>query len=301
MLDWLKNCFWPRLWKTYEKWENDGGNTLAASVAYYAVFSLFPLVLILVSVLGFVLRFSPVAQSAQDEFLKVVAQNTSQALSDQISQAIQQVRVGAVFGGPLGLVFLIWAAISIFAQLETAFDRIWAVEQPSESRGILASLRHALYDRLRAFFMLIGLGILFLFAFVAGTTASVIWAYVPDLPGTWIGWSMIQFLLGIGLSWFFFALIYRILPKREVHWADAFQGALLASVLWEGSQELLAWLLRRNTYSAYGVLGSLIVILLWIYIGSVVLFLGAEYTQVLWRERIEKNHPSDAPDAAAEA
>jgi membrane protein len=294
MFVWLKTRFWPRLVKTYEEWENDSGNTLAASVAYYAVFSLFPLVLILISALGFVLRFSPVAQSAQDEFLKVVAQNTSQALSEQISQAIEQVRLGAAAGGPLGLVFLLWAAISIFAQMETAFDRIWAVEQPSESRGILASLRRALYDRLRAFFMLIGLGILFLLAFVAGTTASVVWAYVPDLPGTWFGWSMVQILLGVGLSWFFFTLIYKILPKREVSWADAVQGGLVAAVLWEASQELLAWLLRRNTYSAYGVLGSLIAILLWIYIGSVVLFLGAEYTQVLWQERAERKRSRDA-------
>lgn len=293
MTNWLKNRLWPRIVKTYEEWEEDDGNTLAASVAYYAVFSLFPLVLILVSVLGFVLRFSPTAQNAQEEFLKVVAQNTSPALSQQVSQALAQVRMGASFGGPIGVVFLVWAAISIFAQIESAFNRIWQTKATAETRGILQGLRFVLHQRFRAFLMLVGTGILFLAAFIAQTVVAIAWAYVPDLPGSWLGWSTVQFVFGLALSWLFFTLIYKILPKPEIYWSEAAQGGLLAAVLWEVSRETLSWLLWRNTYSAYGVLGSLIVILLWIYIGSVVLFLSAEYVQVLWLERSQKDRPED--------
>jgi membrane protein len=251
---------------------------LAAAVAYYAALSLLPLLLILISVLGFVLRFSSGAQDAQAELLGLLARNTSPGLAEQAGAVLAEVRAKAGIGGPLGFLGLVLAAVAIFAQFERAFDRIWNV--PTPRRGILAALRSALWQRLRAFLMLAGLGALVIAVFAAGMAGSAVRPVAEHFPGGRTAWSLVHIPLSILLNLALFTLIYKAVPKVKVRWPEALQGGLVAAVLWEVARQVLALGLFGSRYSAYGVIGSLIILMLWIYAAGSVLFLGAEYVRV---------------------
>jgi len=288
MIRWLKNRVWPRVQGTLQAWQEDDGGVLSASMAYYALLSLFPLLLILVSGLGFVLRFSPGAQDAQRQLIELLAQNTSPSVARHMGLVLDEVRVKATVGGPLGLAALLLAAIGIFTQLERAFNRIWKVKGP-QSKGVLAAIRNVLVHRVRAFLMLLGVGLLVVAAFVAGIAASTARSVAVELPGGAALWRLAEAVLSVWLNWLLFALVYKTIPKTHVPWSDAVQGAAVAAVLWEINRQVLAALVIGEKYSAYGIVGSIIVLMLWVYLASNILFLGAEYIQVVRAERKRGN------------
>src|SRR5580704_7219373 len=150
LIHWITRSFWPRLWSAANKWLEDDGPTWAASLGYYAAFSFFPVILLLLSIAGFVLRFSHSVQLQKDQLVELIGQQTSKDLAVQIGNVAGGVQVHALLSGPVGLATLIFAAIGIFTQLEAAFDRIWHIEiDPHQSSGLWATIVNALYVRLR--------------------------------------------------------------------------------------------------------------------------------------------------------
>ncbi len=284
MRKWLIKAFWPRLSEAARNWNKDDCSTLAAAVAYYATFSLLPLLLLLISALGFALRFSSNAQNARGELLEIIARNTSPTMADHVREVLGQISARAMLSGPVALAVLLLAAIGVFAQVERAFDRIWK-RPDSGRRGVVQVILGALYYRLRAFLMLLGAGTLVLAAFAAGLVASAIRGSMPSLPGADWGWNLAQITIGMVLYGLFFTVIYKTLPKVPVRWMEAARGGLLAALFWEAARQALAYLILGKTYTAYGVVGSLIAVMLWIYIACNVLFLGAEYVRVLGERR----------------
>jgi membrane protein len=278
MIRWLKANVWPRIQCTIKGWQDDDGALLAAAMAYYALLSLFPLLLILLSLLGYVLRFSSEAQDAQRYLLELLAQNTSAAVAGHVENVLAEVRVKAAVGGPLGMLVLLLAAIGIFAQFERAFDRIWKVEG-SGPKGVVAAIRNALFRRLRAFLMLSVVGLLVIAAFVGSAIHSTIRSLAADLPQGAMLWRPVEILLSVGVIWLLFTLIYKALPRARVPWIQAAQGAALAALLWEVSRQVLAAVVIGERYSAYGIVGSIIVLLFWVYLASSILFLGAEFVR----------------------
>jgi len=278
---------WPRLKRTCRRWRQDDGSLLVASVAYYAAFSLFPLLLILIAVLGFVLRFSSTAQDSQQRLLALLANNTSAVLADQVAGALAEIRTKAVLSGPLGLITLLVGAIGIFVHVEKAFDRIWGIHG-SGSEGVVAAIRNVLFHRARAFLMLVGLGFLILAAFVAGMAVSALQPLAAAVPGGGFAWNAVQILASVTLNWLLFAAVYKVVPKPRVRWSEAIRGGLVAAVLWEVCRQVLALVLVGRKYSAYGVVGSLIAVMFWIYVAVGVLFFGAEYARVIADEREQK-------------
>ena len=280
MHKWLLKVFWPRLREAVRNWQRDDCSTLAAAVAYYAVFSLLPLLLLLISALGFALRFSSGVQNARLELLDFIARNTSPAMADHVQDVLGQISEQATIGGPVALAALLLTAIGVFAQIERAFDRIW--KRPgSGSRGVTSAILGALYYRLRAFLILLGAGSLVLAAFAVGIAASTIRAAVPGLPGGDLAWKLSEVALSVFLYGLFFSIIYKALPKVRIRWSNAARGGLLAALFWEATRQMLTLVIVGKTYTAYGVVGSLIAVMLWIYIACNVLFLGAEYVRVL--------------------
>jgi len=285
----------PPLWKRFPralaKWQADDGPMLAAAVAYYATLSLLPLLLILISMLGFALRISSEAQDAQAELLHVLARNMSPKLAGLVENILVGVEAKAGIGGPLGFLGLLVAAIGIFAQFEYAFHRIWNV--PTPERGFVAAVRNAMWRRFKAFLMLAGLGLLVILVFAAGTFSSTIRPWTERVPGGQIVWSLMQIPVSVVLNAGLFTVIYKVLPKVKVRWSEAARGAVVTAVLWEIARQVLALGLIGGRYSAYGVIGSVFMVMLWIYVAACIVFLGAEYVQVICRDC----NPEDAaPD-----
>ena len=284
MIAWAKTG-WRHFRQTFKHCHDDDVGLLAASMAYYATFSFFPMLLILVAGLGFALRFSTGVQDAQQELLKLLAQNTSAKLAENVGAVLAEIRVNAVIGGPLGLVALLLGTMAVFTTFERALDRIWNTRR--RSKGILAAVRNTLFRRLRAFLMFLSIGLLVFALFIAGIVTAAIRPFAGNLPGGSLVWNLLAILAGVVLNGLLFTVIYKLLPKVRVRWSDALRGGTLAAVLWESSRHLLTLYVVGRTYSAYGVVGSLIVLMLWVYLASSVLLLGAEYVRVIHSERGE--------------
>jgi membrane protein len=264
--------------RTVERWQADGGSTQSAAMAYYATFSFFPLVLILIAVLGFVLSFSAGARDAQDELLVMLGRNTSDLLAAQVKTAMTEIRARAVIGGPLGIVTLLLGSIGMFTQLDAALDQIWGNQR--ESRGVFGTIANVLVYRLRAFLMLLGLGLLIVVVFVAGLVTSAARPFASDLPLGQPAWHAVQVGISLLINWLLFSVIYKVLPRVTVPWGAAARGGALAAALWQATREVLALLVFGQSYSAYGVVGSLIALMFWIYIACNVVLLGAQYVRV---------------------
>ncbi len=212
-----------------------------------------------------------------------MAQNTSPALAGHLQAVLDQVSGRATLGGPVVLAALLLAAIGVFGQIETAFDRIW--KSPAGGwRGISGAILNALYYRLRAFLMLMGAGLV-LAALAAGIAVSTIRNLTPGIAAGGLAWRLAEIVLSAVLFWLFFTLLYKSLPKVRVRWSEAARAGLLAALLWEATRQLLACFFVGESYTAYGVVGSLIAVMLWIYVASSILFLGAEHVRVLGQHR----------------
>ncbi|MEM7314675.1 MAG: YihY/virulence factor BrkB family protein, partial [Planctomycetota bacterium] len=212
--------------------------------------------------------------------------------------AFEQVQDSAVYGGPIGAIALLIAAMAIFAQFERAFNRIWRLDIDSD-KTFLQSVVDVLTHRLRAFALLSSLAVAIIAVFCAGigfrTFKSIADENIANLP--WIWWFL-ETLLGLMLNAVVFMLIYRLLPKAHVAWGLALRGGIVAAVIWEVGRQLLAAIVIGQRYtSAYGVIGSLLAIMLWVYYCVAVVFVGAEYIQVL-REGVSTEHDNEDPLAA---
>jgi membrane protein len=283
--------------ETFRRWNDNKASLMAAGVAYYGALSFFPLLLTLISGVGLILQFTAAGQNAEQQLLEAVGNQMSAQLQQQIASALDQVRSGANTGGPLGLITLLFGAMAIFVQLDSAFDVIWDVE-PQKSKGILAAVRRVVFQRGVAFIMLLALGLILMVVQVAGITVTAV-ANMTDtiLPGSARLWNYAKILLPLVLNSAIFTLIYRLLPKAPVTWKQAVHGGLFAGIVWEIGRQVLTHFLVGTKYSnAYGVVGSFIAVMLWIYYAVAVLFLGAQYGQSICTRDQNDDQASKARD-----
>ena len=178
---------------------------------------------------------------------------------------------------------LLAAAIVVFLQLDYIFGRIFGATRAAAKMTWWGYIRSVLYDRLSAFLMLLAVGALLLAMFVANVyiLATVQMNVENRLPGgVWL-WGWAHFLFIALTNALLFALIYKILPKVTIRWREAFAGGLLVSLVWILGQRLLVRFLIGPNYTAYGIVGSFIAVMIWVYYVSVILFLGAEFVEAL--------------------
>lgn len=271
----------PKLPRMYRRWQADDGPLMAAAVAYYAALSFFPLLLVLISGLGLVTQHTPWGRDAESQVLRAIEEYTSPSVRENVATMLEGVQRNAAVGGPLGVLALVFTAAALFTHFETAFDRIWNIES-SETKGILRATRNALFTRVRAFLMLLGIGFLILTVFVSGMALSSLQVWSARLlPASGLLSRVLEIAASLGLNCVAFTLLYRLLPKVQVRWREAFRGALLAAAMWEAGRFVLTIVVIDDKYGAYGVVGSFIAIMLWIYIASSIVFLAAEYIQVI--------------------
>lgn len=293
MLDWLRYRLVPRLIEAFNRWSADDGFLLAAALSYYMALSFFPLLLVLISGLGLIMRYTGWGQDAQQRLLEFIAEQTAPQVAQQVAELLGEMELQAVVSGPVGLVMLLFTAMTIFAQFDRAFDRIWNIDQ-DKTWGVRDLVKELLFYRFKAFLMLLTVGLLVFVTFLLGIIRSTLAAKVSWLPfDDWL-WSLVQIGTTLLFNWLLFTVLYRTLPKVHVEWSHAARGALLAAILWEISRLVLTFAIG-NSYGAYGAVGSFLSILLWVYVASAILFYGAEYVQVLGEEEPPDQRQEPAP------
>lgn len=285
----------------YNRWERDDGPLMSAAVAYYLGLSFFPLLLILIAAVGLFFRFTHSGQDAQQAILAIVRNNLSESIAVQVREALDQVRDTSVYQGPVALVMMLISSMAAFVQLERAFDRIGEIPA-SENKGILAGLRLALFERVTAFVMLCGLGLLIVAVFVANLVLSAMRVYADRiLPGSAGFWWPTRLVLSFGVNVALFAALYHWLPRTPIRFKEAIRGGLIAAVIWEIGRQVLARFLIGTKYTdAYGVVGSFIAVMLWCYYAVAVLLLGAEYIEVACSSRAHSRRDESTTGDRAE-
>jgi membrane protein len=285
----LRTDLLPLLSETWNEFLNDEAGQRGAALAYYAVFSLFPLLILSLAVLGFVLRHVPAAGDSQQEVLRLVARQVSPQFSRNLREMLKLLQEGAPSATGVGLFILWFSASSVFQQLDHTFHKIWRVpEKPlptSWTPYLLSIVREQLTSRLFAFLLVLIAGVLFLFSLSLSIMTEPLLRALTTLP--WVG-GLAAYLAGwvtaLALNTLIFALLFKYLPETRVEWRDVLLGAVLTALAWEFAKRLLAFYVATSNFaSAYGVVGTLLVIMLWIYFSSQVLFLGAEFTEVYSR------------------
>jgi membrane protein len=287
MVAWLTGRLWPALRTAVRNWSRDDGFLLSAALAYYASVSLFPICLVLFAGLGYLSQVSPEFQDQQGEVLAMVARNASPWLADQLRQMLAGIKTQAAVGGPAGLMILLVTAISVFVQLDASIARIWGIPV-NASRGVAAALKTALHDRLVAFLLLLGVGSLVVVVFLLNLVLTGIRPFVLQSTEGRTLWLLVPTLMTVGLNCLLFAVIYKVLPKAPVLWRDAAGGGLLTAFTWQIGQRVLESVVISNNYSAYGVVGTFLAVMLWLYYASAVVLLGAELVHVL---DVSDRHP----------
>lgn len=279
MLQWMRERAWPTLKTIADRWDEDEGFLRSAAMAYYAAFSLFPLCLVLMAGLGLVSRISVAVQVRQQDFLSLIEETVSPWLAQQLGALLADVKTQAGVGGPLGFVALVLGAMGIFVQLDGALDRIWG-KQPSSAHGLWGVVRGVLVDRLTAFLMLAGLGALLGMVLIFNLVLAGAEQYIESwYLGSYL-WKGVQILFTPLTYALVFTVIYKVLPKGFVRWGEAAAGGVLVAVVWWVGQYVLQLFVIGENYSAYGVVGSFIAVLLWLYYASAAVFLGAEFVSV---------------------
>ena len=251
---------------------------MAASISFYALFSIFPLLLFLISVLGFFLE-SP---TLQQNFLNQIYSNLP-AMGKFVRHNIQAMVAKRGTIGALGLLGLLWAGLGVFDAIEQTFNQIWRA--PASRIPVRA--------KLVAVFILVWLGVLLLLSILITsiTTTIELWFSLvfPNFAQIIESfWRLIPAFVGIFLSISLFFVVYKFVPHLKLRLKEVWLGAVLAGFGWEGAKYLFVWYLKNfaNYGQIYGSVGTVIALMTWIYISATILLLGAEINAVFLRQKI---------------
>jgi membrane protein len=262
---------------TFAQWNEDKAPQLAAALAYYTVFSMAPLLVIVIAVVGLVFGQGEARRQIVDQIRRSSDQQTSEMIETMLDSANKP--DAGVLATVIGVVTLAAGAAGAMGQMKAALNTIWNVpphKGPGGIKGILVSLK----NQFISFGMVLGIGFLLLVSTLLSAGISAASEGVLKDQPTWL-MEGVNFLISFGVITLLFAAIYKVLPDAEIKWRDVWIGAALTSLLFVIGKLLIGlYIGHSSTASAYGAAGSLIVILLWIYYSAQILFLGAEFTQV---------------------
>lgn len=262
--------------ETVRSWSDDYAPSMGAALAYYTLFSIAPLLLIVISIAGLVFG----REAAQGE---IVGQLRA-LMGDDGAHAIEGLLASAgkpgagVLAGGLSLGLLAFGATTVFAELQDAFDRIWRVPARPRASGLWKLLR----ARVLSFGMMLGIAFLLMVSLVFSAAISALGSWWGPYFG--MGEVVLQatnLLVSFALITVLFALIYKVLPRAKVEWRDVWIGAAVTSLLFGIGKLLIGLYIGKSAVaSGFGAAGSLIVLLIWVYYSAQIFLLGAEFTWI---------------------
>jgi membrane protein len=266
------------LQETLAEWNKDKVSRLAAALSYYTIFSIAPLLIIVIAVAGAVFG-EDAARGAIEKQLHGLIGDGAIVIQTAIQHANkpQQGTIASL----ISLIILVFGATGLFAELQDSLNTIWKVK-PKPGRAVKTIIR----QRFLSFTLVFGIGFLLLVSLVISTTLSLAIGYFQNiLPDIEIIWRATNLILGFGITTALFALIFKVLPDVKIAWTDVWIGATLTSLLFSLGRFILGrYLSTAGFSSSYGAAGSIVAILVWVNYAAQILFFGAEFTQVYARK-----------------
>jgi membrane protein len=263
--------------QTFQEWLQDKAPQLGAALAYYTVFSLAPLILVLLAIVGVVFRHDPAG------VWNKLTQQMSYFLDQSAVQVVQNIAQNASQPGKstiatiIGIALALFGATGVFGQLQDALNTIWGVKA-KPGAGIWGFLR----SRFFSFALVAGVCFLLLVSLGIESALKAFSHYVQSvLPGGIFVAITVYLIFDFAVVVLLFAMIFKFLPDVKIQWRDVWIGAIMTAILFGVGKWLLGFYLGSGAAgSAYGAASSLITLLLWVYYSSQILLFGAEFTQV---------------------
>ena len=264
-------AFFSLLRQAAVKWNADNCLRLGASLSYYTIFSLFPLILVVLALARLLLQSS---DSARDVILNGLMSITG-GFRDEFLSALDAIQQSRRASGVIGAIVLFLGASWVFGELVSAFNIIWQLQAPARG-GPLQFLRATVFS----FALVLAGAFLLLAAMIVSAVLAALGALLQELPGGPLLWGVVSATINLGVLTGIFALLLKYLPQTWVSWRDVWPGALLTALLWTILQSAIAYYIALSSYKDYGAIGAILALVAWVYLSSQVLFFGGEFSFV---------------------
>jgi membrane protein len=262
-------------------WSAKNAFQFAGAMAFYSVFSLAPLMILLVTAAGIFFGEEAARGELAVQLESLIGSQAAEAVEDAVERS--SIEQSGLLPTVLGVVALLFGATTVFAQVQAGLNNLWDVRTHPSRSGILSFVR----TRLLSLGLILVIGFLLLVSFVLSVSIGVVvrfashWVPVPGLLA--FGANLALTVVVVTLL---FAMVYKVLPDVHLGWRDMWKGAFGAASLFAVGQYAITFYLTRTAPgSAYGAAGSLVLVLMWVYYSSLILLLGAAFTRVAVRDR----------------
>ena len=271
----LRSC-WNLARQVANSWVDDYAPSMGAALAYYTMFSLAPLLLIVISVAGLVFGQDAARGEIAGQLRSLMGAQGASAVQALLASVHRPAEGAAATAA--GVVVLFVGATSVFGELQNSLDRIWRVSAQRRTSGWIALVR----ARLLSFGMVLAIGFLLIVSLVVSAALATADRWLVPIFGSWYAVAATTNAVGgFLLVSAMFALIYKVMPRAYVQWKDVWIGAVFTALLFTLGKSLIGWYVGRSgIVSGFGAAGSLVIILLWVYYSAQIFLIGAEFTWV---------------------
>ena len=268
--------WWKLVRSAVASWIDDYAPSMGAALSYYTVFSLAPLLLIVVSVAGLAFGEEAVRGELFAQLQGLMGKDAATAVQSLLASVSKPAH--GMIGTAIGVAVLLFGATTVFGELQDALDRIWRAPARTKTSGLWGLLR----ARLLSFGMIMGLAFLLMVSLVLGAVISALGKWWGPLFGGWeVLAQIVNVAVGFVLTTAVFAMIYKVMPRVQVRWHDVWLGAIVTSLLFTVGKFLIGlYIGKSGVASGFGAAGSLVVVFLWVYYSAQIFLVGAEFTWV---------------------
>jgi membrane protein len=281
---------WRVLKESFGEWNRDNASRLAAALAYYTIFSIAPLLILVIAIAGLFFDATSVREQLMGQIQALVGTDGADFLRSVLDNANQAGEQSGWVASAISVGLLILGATGVLTQLQTALNVVWNVKAKPEL-GFWGVLR----KRALSFGMLLGIGFVLLVSLMLSAIVAGFSSYLNNLaPGLDAAGQLLSFLVSFGVTTFVFALIYKFVPDVNISWGDVWFGGIVTALLFSLGKTLIGLYLGNNSFgSTYGAAGSVVILLVWVFHSAQILFFGAELTQVYARRYGSRITPNE--------
>jgi membrane protein len=261
---------------TFSAWIDDHAPSMGAALAYYTVFSIAPLLVIVISIAGFIFGVEAARGEIFAQLQGLMGETGALAVQGLLESASKPTT--GLAATIIGLILLLIGATTVFAELQDDLDRIWHAPKRTKDAGIFGLIR----TRVLSFGMVLGIGFLLIVSLIFSAALAALAKWWEPVFG---GFALLADIVNIALSFVLitlaFAMIYKLMPRMKIDWRDVWIGAVVTSFLFAIGKFLIGlYIGRSGIASGYGAAGSFVVVLVWIYYSAQIFLMGAEFTRV---------------------
>jgi membrane protein len=270
--------FFSILKTTYKRWMDRDPFRESAIIAYYSIFSLPGLFVVIITLAGWFYGQEAVNNQVYGQLSNALGEETSGEIQNIIQKQESQTKKTSIWGAAVGIATLLLGATGVFAQFQKSLNNIWEVKADASKSGILAMLK----VRLFSFGLIVSIAFLLLISLLVSTALSAFgdWLSARFSESLLIVLKVINFIISLGILSILFALMLKVFPDAKIKWKDVWIGSVLTALLFVfGKFALSLYFGKANPASVFGAAGSIILVLLWVSYSSMIVFFGAEFTR----------------------